>query len=67
MKNHNHDLVHHLSETIDSIWRYDEYMKNAKRCNYCVNLWRKLMKADKEAEAMLKEEINRHIKEKRFD
>lgn len=67
MKNHNHDLVHHLSETIDSIWRYGEYVKNAKGCNHCADLWKKLKKADMEAEAMIKEEIKRHIKDGRFD
>ena len=67
MKNHNHDLVHHLSETIDSLWRYGEYIKNAEGCEYCTALWMKLKSADEEAEKMLLEEIKRHISENRFD
>lgn len=67
MKNHNHDLVHHLSETIDSLWRYGEYIKNAQGCEHCTSLWGKLKETDEEVEKMLLEEINRHIKEERFD
>lgn len=67
MKNHNHDLVHHLSETIDSLWRYGEYTKNAKGCEHCTALWDKLKETDLEAEKMLLKEIKRHTDEKRFD
>ncbi len=67
MKNHNHDLVHHLSETIDSIWRYGEYVKNAQGCERCTALWAKLKETDLEAEKMLLAEIKRHSDEKRFD
>jgi len=67
MKDHNHDLVHQLSENADSIWRYDEYIKNAQGCQYCTSLWAKLKAMDTEGENMLLEEIKRHISENRFD
>ncbi len=67
MKNHNHDLVHHLSETVDSIWRYDEYIKNSQGCEYCTALWNKLKETDQGVEKMLLEEIKRHLSENRFD
>ncbi|MDO8574716.1 MAG: hypothetical protein Q7R61_00315 [bacterium] len=67
MKNHNHDLIHHLSETIDSIWRYDEYVKNSAGCDSCSAMWNKLKQTDTEVENMLKSEIQKHIDEKRFD
>ena len=67
MKNHNHDLVHHLSETIDSLWRYDEYIKNSGECEFCVALWNKLKKTDEGVEKALLDEIKRHMKERRFD
>ncbi|MBI2446353.1 MAG: hypothetical protein HYV51_00845 [Parcubacteria group bacterium] len=67
MKNHNHDLVHHLSETIDSIWRYDEYIKNSQGCDSCTAMWNKLKQTDMEVENVLKFEIQKHIDEKRFD
>lgn len=67
MKNHNHDLVQQLSENADSIWRYDEYIKNAEGCGFCDSLWAKLKEMDMEAEKMLLEEIKRHVGENRFD
>lgn len=67
MKNHNHDLVQQLSENADSIWRYEEYMKNAEGCQHCTDLWAKLKKIDMEAEMMLLEEIKRHVAQNRFD
>lgn len=67
LKNHNHDLVHQLSETSDSIWRMEEYLKNAEGCDHCKSIWDE-MKSDCERHAeRLREEIARHVKENRFD
>ena len=30
VSNHLHDLIHDLSNRLDAIWRYDQYMANAK-------------------------------------
>jgi len=68
LKNHNHDLVHALSEKNDAAWRYEkEYLKNAEGCEYCQNLWRQLAEDDNKHIELLKEEIKRHIDEERFD
>lgn len=68
LKNHNHDIVHSLSEKCDAVWRYQkEYLKNSEGCPFCVNMWKKLMEDDEKHIEMLKEEISRHIKENRFD
>lgn len=68
LKNHNHDLIHALSEKNDAVWRYDkEYLKNAEGCERCVNLWRQLKDDDDRHIEILKEEIKKHIEEERFD
>lgn len=68
LKNHNHDLVHSLSEKNDAAWRYEkEYMKNAQGCEFCVSMWTKFLEDDNEHIRMLTEEIRRHIAENRFD
>ncbi|MDP1629543.1 MAG: hypothetical protein Q8L57_02890 [bacterium] len=67
MKNHNHDLVHQLSENADSIWRFDEYIKNAESCPTCAAMWQTLKEASQKLEQILLEEIKRHISENRFD
>jgi hypothetical protein len=29
-KGHDHDLVHELSQRLDALWRYDQYIANAQ-------------------------------------
>ena len=67
MKNHNHDLVHQLSETLDSIWRFDSYLKTAEGCESCTALWQKLKNDYQQLERLLVAEIKKHIDEGRFD
>lgn len=67
MKNNDHDLVHQLSEKLDSLWRYDDYIKNSKDCKECAALWKKLKKSDLEMVGMLKEEIKSHVKSGKFE
>jgi len=67
MKDWNHDLVHQLSEDLDSLWRYDAYLKNAQGCAHCTALWKRCRKVDQEKAELLRKEIIRHMQEKRFD
>lgn len=67
MKDWNHDLVQQLSEDLDSLWRYKEYMKNATGCDHCTAMWKKFEEMDQEKAEMLKDEIVRHVKEDRFN
>jgi uncharacterized ferritin-like protein (DUF455 family) len=68
LKNHNHDLIHSLSEKNDAVWRYEkEYLKNAEGCEHCVNMWKQLADDDNRHIEMLRNEIKRHIGEERFD
>jgi len=67
LKNHNHDLVKQLSEISSSLWRMDEYMKNAKGCDRCTAMWKKIKDNLEKISGMLVEEINNHSKEGRFE
>lgn len=67
MKNWNHDLVHQLSEDLDSLWRYKQYLKASRGCRHCTVMWKKFVKIDEEKVKMLRDEVARHVKEKRFD
>jgi hypothetical protein len=68
LKNHNHDLIHSLSEKLDAVWRYqNHYLKDSEGCKNCVDMWKKFIEDDEKHIEMLKEEISRHIKENRFD
>lgn len=39
---HDHDLVHELSKRLDAIWRYDQYLTNAKGHPHIEDFWRKV-------------------------
>lgn len=68
LKDYNHDLVHALSEKNDAVWRYKkDYMKNAEECTHCVNMWKKIMEDDEKHIEMLRDEIQNHSKEGRFN
>lgn len=67
LKDHNHDLIHQLSETSDSLWRIEDYIAASQGCDYCANIW-KTIKADHEKHVkLLTDEIVRHAKEDRFE
>lgn len=68
LKDHNHDLVHSLSEKNDALWRYsNNYLPTAKGCPTCTNLWKTLQQEDEKHVLMIVEEIKRHMDEGRFD
>lgn len=68
LKDHNHDLIHSLSEKNDALWRYrNHYAKSAAGCAECSALWKALEADDERHVGMLTEEIRRHIQEGRFD
>jgi hypothetical protein len=68
LKDHNHDLIHQLSEISDSVWRIDKhYLKSSEGCQTCQKMWRKLADDYHNHIGMLTDEIKRHIKEERFE
>ena len=67
LKDLNHDLVHQLSETSDSIWRMKQYHKNSQDCERCQKIWKTLENDFEKASKMLADELARHIKENKFD
>jgi hypothetical protein len=67
MKNNNHDLIHHLSEMLDSIWRFEEYKRNAKGCKNCQKLWEELKQEYQKWEKRLVGELEKHFKAGMFE
>ena len=66
MKNHDHDMIHELSQRVDSLWRYDQYIANAAGNKSLENLWTKLKKQERANIAALKRMISEHVKKKCF-
>lgn len=67
LKNWNHDLVKQLSETSSSLWRIEEYLKNAKTCEHCTKMWQGVRDNLEGVSQMLVQEIGRHQRENRFE
>ncbi len=67
LKDHNHDLVKQLSEVSSSLWRMEDYQKNAKGCQHCEAMWADMKDKLNGMSDALTAEINRHSKENRFE
>lgn len=70
MTNCNHNLIHELSVKLDALWRYDQYIQDAKTngCpDRCCELFQKIKEDVQKHIEMLKEEIARHVKENNFN
>ena len=67
LKDWNHDLVHQLSETSDSIWRMEPYKKASADCEHCAKIWDKIHEDYENHVKILTDEIKRHVNENRFD
>jgi hypothetical protein len=67
MKNHNHNLIQQLSETLDGSWRFKRYRKDARGCKSCQKLWQELEKDFKRHEKLIAAEIVSHSKNKGFN
>jgi len=56
-----------MSESSDSLWRMEEYMKNAEGCDKCQAIWQKMKDDFNVHTEMIRAEIERHVKEGRFE
>ncbi|MBI2451139.1 MAG: hypothetical protein HYV52_02245 [Parcubacteria group bacterium] len=64
MDNYLHNLIHQLSEDLDSLWRYDTYKDDSKNfCDHCHGLWDKMRKMDEDKAQLLIDELLMHVKE----
>lgn len=64
ISNHDHDLIHELSNRLDGIWRYDQYIANAagEKAPGAKELWEDIKKQDLKIVERLKEQIREHVR-----
>lgn len=69
MKNCQHNLIHQLSETMDSLWRMEQYIKDAEaeNCSWGVEFWKKYKESLEKQTMVLKEQLEKVIKEEGID
>jgi hypothetical protein len=59
---HDHDLVHELSKRLDALWRYDQYVTNAKGHTSLESLWHDLRGQEKKNIASIKKAISEEVR-----
>src|ERR1700739_2888455 len=60
-ENHDHDMIHELSKRLDALWRYDQYIANARNDTELQEFWRDLKTQEQENVKRLKEFVAEHI------
>lgn len=70
MKNANYNLVKMLLTKLDDAWRVEKYYATDAAelaCKDCQAVLRKILADDQKHVEMLREELAKHIKEKKFE
>ncbi len=66
IEDHDHDMVHELSRRLDALWRYDQYISNAKDFPEIKAYWEKIKSQELQNIEELKNLMKKHIKEACF-
>lgn len=66
IRNHDHDLIHELSKRLDGVWRYDQYIANAKDAPHVKAFWTELKKQEIKNVERLKELVGEHVRKDCF-
>lgn len=66
--NHDHDLIHDLNVRLDAVWRYDQYIANAKEAGKTdvQRFWKSVKKQDQENIDNLRQLIKDEVKSNCF-
>lgn len=70
MKNANYNLVKMLLSKLDDTWRVEKYYASDAAelsCKTCQGILKKILTDDQKHVELLREELSRHIKDKRFE
>jgi hypothetical protein len=63
---HDHDMIHDLGKRLDALWRYDQYVANAKGDEQLSAFWKNVKRQDEENVRQLKDLIRKHVRENCF-
>jgi hypothetical protein len=63
---HDHDLIHDLSKRLDSLWRYDQYIANAKGNSDLQAFWREMKSQEQENIDRLKQLVAEEVQKNCF-
>lgn len=60
-RDHDHDMIHELSRRLDALWRYDQYIANAKDHDDIRQFWEEVKSQEVQNVDRLKNLIKNHI------
>jgi len=66
LKNINYNLMETITILSKSLYRYDDYIKDAADCKSCQGLWLKFKEQREKELSMLLKELKAHIEEKKL-
>lgn len=66
IRNHDHDLVQELNKRLDAVWRFDQYIENAKEAPDVKQFWHELKGQEQQNVERLKELIRDEVKKGNF-
>lgn len=66
IRDHDHDMIHDLSQRLDAVWRYDQFIENADKFPDLKKFWQDSKKTELETIERLKELIRQHVRDDNF-
>lgn len=66
IRDHDHDMIHDLSQRLDAVWRYDQFIENADKFPDLKAFWQKSKDNELKTIEELKELIRDHVRKDNF-
>lgn len=66
IRNHDHDMIHDLSQRLDAVWRYDQFIENADKFPKLKEFWEDSKQMELKTIERLKELIREHVRMNNF-
>ncbi|MDQ3117314.1 MAG: hypothetical protein M3Q86_12025 [Verrucomicrobiota bacterium] len=66
IRDHDHDMIHDLSQRLDAVWRYDQFIENADKFPDLKAFWQESKENEVKTIERLKELIREHVRKNNF-
>ena len=66
IRDHDHDMIHDLSQRLDAVWRYDQFIENADKYPDLKAFWQESKEHELKTIEKLKELIREHVRKDNF-
>ena len=66
IRDHDHDMIHDLSQRLDAVWRYDQFIENADKFPDLKAFWQESKDNELKTIEKLKGLIREHVRSDNF-